>query len=791
MCGFRESLSLVGSIAALVLAGCPSTENRPEPDADVVEDVAEDVVDDTSSVDSSAPDTGLTDDTVAGDAGDAVDDTSEPDTVAAPVIGRVNAIIWEADAHYDLADLYVHGVFSESLGALDVIDPAGWLAAWHELPAAIADDFWALPAELDTAVTVDESGGGPFVDDTLDAGAFVALGDAAAVLRADLVEAGGPYVYASFLEEGFLLAQGAIDGPLDLRVDGGGDIPAIALEDVASLPVPFGFSSHDPFEPLPIRYGQPLDFTWDPPDDVRPGDSLVLMVESEDSLRVARVEDDGELSLDALFGDLSTEGELLSLAFERLRDETVDAATGAVRVTTARKQWFYPQVVGSWDITPSQVGVGRSASVRVRLFDFVVSDAVTVSLGDGVTVSQVAVADAVGHVVSFVAEVDPTASSGPRTLVVSDGDTTLLEVAEAFWVTRPLESAGDCTSTLDEGAIPDGTWTFSDAGAEVSEFSPSDCPLEPPGREQVIPVSLQAGERLRARLWATDAYPVLYFADTCGGTPWGCEVSAGPERPAEVELVADTDMEVLLVADSHMSIDGPAREMRLDLRRTAPASVVVVPTRVDASSEPAVDVFATGGFTVPSSPDAYAFSDGVTVEAVEVVESDWAVLDLAVPSVDTPRAVDLTVTAGGQPFTTSGVFTVIPTLVPAIDCGGAIQTDPVPPGEYHVILVGSDIVDETPCPDYLALGAVVPVRLGPGETLHATVSGPGEDTRVQLLLTCEAPTVAARCSDLGTTEWPEYVTWTGPAEASTVYVAVEAFADGLSTIVDLSLEVSR
>ncbi|TNF38469.1 MAG: hypothetical protein EP329_00310 [Deltaproteobacteria bacterium] len=801
-------------LTALALAGCPSDAPSGGDDADVVDhDTAADAVDDTAAADTldgqdvlddtaaddtiaddtlgddtTVADTGPTDTSVA-DTGDS--DTTAPDTVE-PVIARLNAVVWEPDALYDYADLYVHGVFSELLGALDVIDPAGWLAAWHGAPSYVADDYWPIPKELDTPVAVSDDGGGDFDDDTLDAGAFFVLGDAAAGLDAALVEGGGPRVYASALEDGFLLAQGEIDGPLDLRVDGGADVPALTLEGVTALPAPFGFTSHDVASVLPVRYGQPLDFTWTAPSDVGAGDALLVLAESDASLRVARVEDDGALSLDAIFPGLHTQGGLTSVAFERLRDVTVDTAAGPVRITTARKQWFYPQAVGAWDLAPTAAGVGRTVSGRLRLFDVSASAAVTLDLGDGVTVSDVTLEDSVGHVVRFTAEVAVGAASGPRTLTVRDGDVTLLAAPAAFWVTRPFESAGDCASTLDEGALPNGTWAFTDDGLAASEFSPGDCPsFAPGGREQVIPVSLVAGERLTARLWAQDSRAALYLADGCGGTAWGCKIASAKGRAAELELVADEDMELLLVADSHQALDGPAQDMRLDLRRTAPLPAVVVPTGVTGgASAVLVELYATGGFVAPADPTAYAFSGGVETVSVEVIEEGWVELELSTPNVSAPAVVDLVVTADGQTYSSPGVLTLQPYVVGALDCAAADAMAPIPAGHFEVLALETGMVDQSPCGDFEAIGAIVPVALGPGETLHATVSGPGLDARVQLLLSCDDPTVAARCADDGLDDWPEYVTWTGPDTPSTVYLVVEAFDDSLAATLDLTLEIT-
>ncbi len=705
-------------------------------------------------------------------------------------VGRLNLTYWGADALYDFPELHGHAVFSPSLAEANVVDPVGWLAYQNGWDVFIADDYWAVPEGSDGQPAGPADLGVPA--DFLDAGELVAVGEWVDANRSvEVFEADGVPIYdfvAEFAPEA--AEREDLTAPLALIVDGGADIRAAEIADAITMPAAFEFTSHDPLQRLPVRYGVDVVIDWQP--SPSPDDYVVAVLSTFTEDRVWRVDDAAgsfDLSSAAAESNIVIDDDTV-VSFSRILDQEVQLPDGVLHVTASRKQWFYAKSQGPWAVEPKVWPTGATTPVRLELIDSPADPVAppTIDVGSGVTIENIVVADDTGRLVTFDAVVDPTAESGRRNLVVDSG--ALLDIPNAIWVAEPLENAGDCASSVDEGGVADGTYFATDEGLENGQFPTDACGSAPiDGREQAIPVDLLAGQTLTATVLNDDAGAVLYVTDSCAGnfTP---ECVVAPRRGIATTLtyVAEYDHTALLVVDGVSTPDAPSASYAIDIRRSAPQPFVLFPDLVTEGGQPQFEILSfVGDFTATDTAD---FGPDVTVDFFDPL-GDLAVIDASVSNTPASRVTDVTLTVGGVSHTVADALRIGAFLGTPDSCMSADSVGAIGPGSYEGITFGggSDAVTPVPCLSGNADGseAIYRVDIPAGHTLRARVVMPGLDPVLYIVEACDAAVLT--CADNSGSGGSEWVEWTGPPTDSSVYLVVDGFDFGDTGSFFLDVEV--
>ncbi len=409
------------------------------------------------------------------------------------------------------------------------------------------------------------------------------------------------------------------------------------------------------------------------------------------------------------------------------------------------------------------------------------------------SVSDVVWGDSVGHALAFTATVDPGAPTGPREVVVRAADgTEALRLPGRLYVVGELPGQGVCEDAVEEGFVGDGAYVASDGGLDWGLFSSEVCwGGDPEGREQVVPLQLQAGQRLRAELTHPDVPGALYIVGSCDDLAEARACSGAPRkgRAAELTYTAFDDEDVLLVVDSYGSEALDPADYVVNIER-ASAAFAVEPDYMTSGARETLFLYAFGGdFDETASFD---FGPEVVVEDARVF-GNFAEVDVraAEPMVD--PSVDLTASVGGVSSTLSDALYVANYIGGPASCVDADAAGALAPGSYEGITFtgGQGATSVTPCKQGEAEGreAIFRIELGPSETLRARAAMQNQDVVLYVVEACGGP--AMTCSDDTGFGRPEYVEWTGPATPSVVYLVVDGFAPEDDDAFLLEVEVGK
>lgn len=726
-------------------------------------------------------------------------DAEPPDPEA--VIGQVQLEILQPDALFDWPEVFVHGLFVPILAALDLDNAVGWVDYTYGTQAYIAEGYWRMPEIGAPALAEAPGAGGPLRG--LDAGYFVGFGPTlVAPLDPFTSDRARVPVYASLLEDGATLADGVVAGEvLPLQISGGEDIARAWVPDAVVVPEAIEITSHDASLPLPMRYGEALTFTWIPspsPDDVM----LVSLLNTEDGDGViVQIPDEvGEVSLDTTLDFFEIRpGETPTLSFARTRRHDVPLPEGRIRVVESTRLFLYGETVKPVEMRPEILVAGQLTKISLRWWDGEFDlEAAALSLGEGVRLENVEVADTQGHVITADAVVALDAPTGPVHL--SGGGLPGASGRLGF-LAATLPSAGDCRSAFDEGQMPDGTYLSSYTGlAPIGFDGGATCGFgDPEAGEQIIPLHLEAGQTLNAEL-VTKAFGTLYLARDCDGNeqPFECVYREATNGPVNLSYTAELDEDLLLVVDAY-SINGEqpggaSAPFVVDIRRTAPAPLVVLPRAVTDDGEETLEIIASRGEFDLVEPNFDLGAD-VQILSVAVDEFDpwFATLEVAVGDVSAPTAVTVSATLdGGERVQAEAAFDIEPWMgtIPSCEIANFIDPLTVDGGYVGSTDFGDRELDPSViCPNG-ASGpeSVIAVALGAGETLRARVLMEEGDAVVYVLGECDAQPLT--CADAGGSGAAEYLEWTGPAAPSVVYLVVDGFDVGDFGVFTLQLEVA-
>ena len=749
--------------------------------------------------DAAADDASVNPDATPGDGGEADGGPQPP----LPLLGQLNMTLWLPDFLFGYPELRAEAVLSPALAEQGLENAFNWLLLHQGWEGVLGDGYWILPevgswARAELADLAEPAGGWGL----LDAGLFVACGDELVAHVDDLLlEQEGASVYRSLAEEAAAAAERQDPGlAMDLEVAGGDDIGEGLYPGALRLAEPPRLLGRDPLQPLPLRYGSPLVLRWAPGADAAAEQTAAVTVETPSGALVWHMEDRGVADLDSLLQEAGLaleEGSAVGLA--RLRHSEVVLPEGRIQVVSASKVWLYGQTVGAYDVSPQILAPGERALVTVRSWDRPLDPALGawLDLGPHITVEQVEITGAAGHVLQAEVLVAAEAPTGPAPLRAGSRDQPAqVVVPEALWIATPLPGAGDCESATDEGPLPDGTYQADTAGLELGRFDSSSCRMGPAdGGDQAVPLRLHAGQTLKARLWGPKLYGALFLVEHCEDPEpgWLCGVSPQSGEPATLEYTALQDEDLLLVASS-LGVAGDPRRYLLDVQRSRPAPFVLEPPTLTEGGRQEVLV---ESFVGPFEPEraSFDFGAGFIVHGVsyEGEPPTVALLDLEVPMGARPLVRNVTVRIGGVPHTVAGGVEIRPWIGAAPDCLVAAGSEPLGTGTYEglTVLGPIDAVGPQPC---IGAGADGPegiyrVDLGPGETLRAEVRMPDMDPVIYLLEGC--PGRVLTCSDETGSDDPEFLRFVGPADGATVFLVVDGFGPGDGGVFDLRLDLRR
>ena len=706
------------------------------------------------------------------------------------VIGQVTVSYWQPDALFAYPELQSHAVFSSTLAQANLVNPVGWLAASEGWDVFIPDDYWHIPTLGESADTdmppmdIDEYR-------LLNAGDFVVIGqEVVANLDEELFESQMATVYASNQEYAREWAEEEdLSGPIPLEIEGGANLAGSVTDQAFLMPAPIAFTSHDPAQPLGLRYGQDVVVQWTPsPED----DLMLVTIETFDSARVWQTEDDGEIDLTQLAADAQIAlGDEPTFSFSRILPQQVATPAGVVNVNAMRKVWLYGQRVAPYTIEPKVWEVGKSTAVRVSYADGTFNNP-TVDAGPNTTVQQVMLGDTEGRVVEFQVDIAADAQTGPVELTITDGSgTPSITLKDQIYIAAALPSAGDCPSSVDEGVLPDGAYFATDAGLDFGQFVTDFCPAgDPTGREQTIPIALQTGERLTATL-VGDAPGAMYLVQDCDdlNDVDACSHSPAQGRPTQLEYWAPRDETLLLVVDSYALDDSPAANYVVNIKRDAPTIFQFDPPILTEGGTELLQFIAFGGDFTSASP--FSFGAGITIDQVDVF-GNYAEVTVTAGLGLTDSSIDVTAEVAGVASTIPDSLYVAPYIASPNTCMAADTAGALGPGSYEgaTLLGSTDAVSPVPCLSQNADGmeGIFRVDLGPSETLRAQVIMPGRDPVLYVMESCDAAVLA--CSDNTSVDQAEYVEWTGSATGSTVYLVVDGFDVDDSDVFYLDLDIS-
>jgi len=799
------SMSALFALGSSACSGCgddPPPTTAPRQDAGVDMSTA----DMPTSPDLGEEDMGMTpDEDMPADMADAPDmsdmgadmapEDMTPDMADWPteVIGRVNITYWREDALYDYPELHVHALFSKEIIEANVVDPVGWLAATDGVDVFSFDDFWAFPEPGDAGVDADIPVEIEATPTYKHAGDFVVLGEElVANLRADLLEENPElYVYELSVEDAAeAAAEVSLEDPLSLLIEGGDDIQGWKSDPVISVPETWDVTGPDPDQFLALYGQKELEVTWTP--TATEDDILLLTVETSSLARAFQIDDSGQLDLDALLDReqlVFQDQNAISLA--RIMRHQIPTPSGVVEVDATRKFWLYGQKQAPYSITPDTFPVGQTVEAEMvwRPGDFGATP--QIDLGANVTVENIQVIGSERQIARFDVVVEPGAEIGRRALEVTGDGNTQATLPGFAWIVDALPSAGICSDAVDEGFVPDGAYVASDGGLESDLFSTSACPEgSADGREQVIPLQMQAGQTLRAWARNSEAPSTLYVVGDCADVDgaFACSVAPRRARSAELRYTAYQDEQILLVVDNQAGGLEPS-EYLVEIERSAPAAFAIFPERLVAgvSTTLEIDSF-LGNFDTDQT--LFDFGPDVTIESV-FIEDAYAEIVVRLADDAAPGPIAASASIAGQAYNVADAIEGVGYANGPASCAEADTQGPLGAGTYEgLTFTGSDgLVSPQPCLSTDALGqeAILRVDLEPSQTLRARVRMITQDPVIYLLDDCSG--VAQVCADDTGPNRSEYLEWTAPEAPTTVYLVVDGYDIGDSDVFSLELDL--
>ena len=817
---------LLAMAALLALAGCPSSGTGGAPDAGTtadlldndttpeldVRDVAvpddlllpDDTPGDLPAPDDVAPD--LTNDVpgddVASDAADVPPDVPPPPE---ELIGQFNVTYWAPDIFYPWPELYAHGVFSRLLAAARLEDPVSWLNAseWYDL--YVDQGFLPIP-ELHSFVLSDLEPWGDWYDgegfDTLDAGLTVLFGDHIAThVDESLLEDEGVFAYEAERDEGVTLAEFQDLGQnVTLEIDGGADVSAARLESAVALVEPIEMIHPLPDFVLPLRSGRPLTFSWVPSDD--PDDTVLFTALGGAAGYVIHAPDTGTLDpLDYLDQAAAYVGDLPGYTLTRIRDQTLQLAEGRVRVIAGAKVSLFGTFVGPYELWPTVWPRGETTELDVYLFDWSFDPALhQIDFGPYVELERVDVRDAshVGgtSILEIEVSVLANAPTGPTSVTVRDADgLPLLVLPDVVWIAEALPCAGICEAAVEEGFVEDGVYFGTDEGLEARFYPTLACTQGVTmGREQAVPLHLEAGERLYARSRGATTHSRLYLVRSCVDeeTPaFACGEAPEFDAWARLHYAAYVAEDMLMMIDSGGSPDDDPSEYLLEIKRKGPDPFLLAPEALAQGDTATLELRSATG---PLAADGaqLELGTGVSVEAVRVLDDQRWEVDVAVAPDAAAGWRDASLQIGETTHVTHEALELWERLPFSGTCEEADALGPVPSGRYvtdNTPGVG-DVVDVGYCLDWSPTGPEVIHRidLAASETLRVRAHLEDGDGVLYLMRGCEAEVLT--CADLTLDPGDEVLEWTSGVEPETVYLVLDGYGESDVGRFWLELEVA-
>ena len=734
------------------------------------------------------------------------DNSGDDDTVALPeqVVGQVTLLRWQADALFGWPELHLHGLFSQNEG-FDALAEGGVEDLLGALALGGLDDVWlpegfwplgqpgdVLPFEVSSLALA------PAELSTAHVGDWIAVGEHAVAHLDELTdEAGLGSYYVQELDQGVDVAEREpFAQPLDLEIEGGDDFGALTLPGALRPVEPLELSGRDPSRPLPLRSGSPLELSWVADDD--PSTSvLVVAVGEQRGLALHAADDDQQATLYP--DELAELGQDISISVARLRRERLAAwdtrpeVVETLEITTISRLYLYPEPVGAWSVSPRLWPTGELVELDVAWHDGALDPAsLYVAAGAGVTVLEAVPSDDEPARLRVTIEVASDAPGGARDLLFGDAAQDLQATA-AGWVVRDLTVAGACEDAVVEGPPGVGTWVSSDAGLPAGDWDTSACPSEPTGREQAVPVHLDAGQRLTATLFGEGLVgATLYRVDDCLDIEATACVQAPTDRPwVRWQHQAPADEDFLLVLDSEQLAGSEVvSQLVLDLQIADAVPLLVDEDRLERGGSTTVTVSSLSEDWDVSSVSFDAGAD-VAVESVELLDSRTAELGLRAAAAGARGWRDLTVSTPAGSQTLPDAWEVADYLYLA-SCAEAETFEPLTAGRYPgtTLFAAFDEVSSDGCLGSSAgTEVIVPIAVGPAETLEVTLDMPGFDPVLYLMESCGDSVVA--CADDGGVDSPEYLRWVAPPGGGVVYLAIDGFGVDDAGEFELDVEMWR
>ncbi|MFT6817685.1 MAG: hypothetical protein ACJATT_001492 [Myxococcota bacterium] len=767
-----------------MLTGCPMSGADSGTDTDT--DTRSDTGVDTDSDSDSDSDTGVDTDTGTDS------DTDTNDDMA--YIGTVTAFYFAPDAQFPFAEAGMRALFSPDYATIPAQDPLSHLAFATDSIEAAGVGEYPVPADgQELEYATDEWFAGPRDPTTLDAGFSIAADYELAAYRLDvLAEETGFVTYSQAREEYIDVAQVLpLDTPMDITAPGGPDIAAFTLPDALSIPEAPVMLGLDPLRTLPIRAGQDLVLQWEGSENAN--DKVHVAYENEDGGVVwAFANDITTLLIPA--ERLLLEDEHTAISVVRTRSTQNETVDGLITVQAASHQFLVPEWVGSWGISPRRWPVGQTLDVTVSSWDVPLDlNTLTLDLGDGITVDAIRADDLTSNRFVVTLTIGDDATSGIRDVVIRDATNTL-QTTRSAWVTHELIHTGTCEDVDAEGPIADGTWSGTDGGLSDGPWDTNACAVAPVGRSQPIPVALQAGERLDARLFHTTNFnAILYLATACDGGPVDtCSVAPRTRPDVTLYYEAAQDEVRYLVVDSADTSVAEDFAFDVDIRRTGPFPFVLRPNRFDRGVDPEITVICTvDPCDWTTSNPVFGVSGLLTIDAQTIVDDSTALL--TVNSLGHGNATagqfDVTVTTDAGVASAADALTIEP-FVFSDTCLLADSNPPLVPGRTDGTTAFDNNTGLTPFPcmeEGIGPESVHRVTIPGGHTLRATVESEF-DSLLYAVSACPGEVVS--CADRGGIGATEFIEWVAPADGANVYLVVDGFDFNDSGLYTLDVEIA-
>jgi hypothetical protein len=740
------------------------------------------------------------DDDMGGSPGDAEVDALPPDMAPppdlGPPVGEVVISRWQRDSKFLDDEIYAQAVFSPDLVAAGLQNPVGYLHALELADAGFATGAFVVPAVGETSTPLPDLGIenlGDFI--SLDAGNALLI-DEIIVLNAhdETIESDGVHLYETLVDDGVMLAEEMGEGPLDLYISGGEDFAETTLPGAVRMPEPLEIINYNRDEIVPIRFGVPLRLEWVP--SPAEDDTILVVVESFFDAVVLHVDDAlGAVDLtDVLTFTELTPSAVETIAVIRRRVQPVATRSGTVQISTHARQVLLPEPVGPTTVTPEVIDRDMRAEVKVAWWDGRFAEDSRFDFGPGIAVLGQRI-DRLRHVATIQLRIDADAPLGPRSIVVWDGDAVQHTITGQLYVADELPMAGTCLDAVEEEPITTGTWRGSLLGLEDSGYNIEPCLLDDfDGRDQAIPVRLQAGETLVARMVVEQSLYGLYLIRDCfddAPVEW-CYERSSPDETTEFVYTAFEDEDWLLVIDdSRFGEESKVLDYVVDIQILPAAPLLVDPQEVGAGSTPTFEVIATEGRFDETTTVVF---DGQPIEDFELLDAQTLSFTTRIPDDAFSRWIPIEATlARGERVEVDRSAFIVPFRDPPTDCAGADDAPELRPGSYNSLSLLVDASIETP-PQCLggAEGpdAVYRVEVEGGQTVRFWVLANDFDPVIYLLESCD-PVAAIDCVDNTSFADVEYLEWTAGPEPATVYFVVDGFGEFDAGTYFIDMEVTE